>query len=94
MIVSYNFISSIISYSLNYYSIQTSAAYVSVIDAFCDCGTTGPGHACDSTAEAIDEVCFTLLGLEDTTTCTGSCGTQIATAATFCTATVSYDRGR
>lgn len=94
MIVSYNFRSSMISYLLNYYSIQTSAAYASAIDALCDGGTTGPGDACDSNAEAIDEVCFTLLGLANTTTCTGSCGTQLATAAAFCTATVSYDRGR
>ena len=67
---------------------QTSAGDNATVDDLCDDITT-TADACDTTTEAVDDACFTLLGLRDNSTCTGTCGSQLATAAAACTTTVS-----
>ena len=70
--------------------IQTATAYSSTINTICGGNTTAaPGDTCDIAGEAVDEACFVLLELEDNATCTGTCGSQLATAAAVCTTTVS-----
>ena len=68
--------------------IQISAEFNITISTFCS-GGTNIGDQCGIAGAAIDDACLTSLGLEDNMTCTGSCGSQLATAAAACTTSVS-----
>ena len=60
---------------------QISAELNTTITTVCDrCGVAGG---------AINDTCYTSLQLGNNVTCTGTCGSQLATAAAACTATVS-----
>ena len=69
--------------------IQTSATFSSLISTLCS-GRTNTEERCVITGNAINDVCLILLRLGDNSTCTGTCGNQLATAAAACTNTVSY----
>ena len=69
---------------------QTAATYTSAINTLCGGGTSAPPDACDIAGDLIDEACIASLGSGDNSTCSGTCGSQLATAAAACTTTVSY----
>ena len=74
----------------NYYLLQTASLYISTINTLCNGGTTtAPRDACDVAGDLIDEACIASLELGDNSTCTATCGSQLATAAAACTTTVS-----
>ena len=71
--------------------IQTSATFSSLISTHCS-GGTNTEDRCVIAGNTINGTCFTLLGLGDNSTCIGTCGNQLATAAAACTTTVSYNK--
>ena len=67
--------------------IQFSAFYSDAIRRYCDDGTN-TGN-CETATDAVDDVCSSLLNSANSSTCSGTCGTQLSAAVAACASSVS-----